>query len=346
MKNHILISLFLLLILLNACTKNDSLTPLPTTDSSTKPLIADAKKALTGTFIDFWDKGDWAQTQWNSQLQEMKDIGINTVIVQFTSYGDYTWFNSPNTFAKTKYPNALARLLTAAVNKKIDVYIGLYFNEEYWQNQTNVSWLQLHADRCISIATEINTQFGSNTAFKGWYIPHEPEPYAYNSAALVASFKNNFINKISDRLHLFNNKPVAIAAFFNSDLTTSNQLLYFMKELSKCNLQVIMLQDGVGVNHVSLNNLSKYYNDADWGLYSEGTGYAGEFWTDLETFQMPQAPADIARIKIQLQTELAMPHVSKAVSFQYYSDMCPTGTYGNAAKKLRDDYINYIKSLK
>ncbi|WP_436415170.1 DUF4434 domain-containing protein [Petrimonas sp.] len=311
-----------------------------------KNIIVDAKKALTGTFIDFWYKADWEQSQWDSHFREMKQIGLNTVIIQFTSYGDNTWFKSANTFTKTKYPNALSRLLSAAVKTKTDVYIGLYFSDEYWQNQTNADWLKLHADRCIYIANEINQQFGSNSAFKGWYIPHEPEPFAYNSAELVASFKDNFVNKISDKLHSFNSKPVSIAAFWNSELTSPAQLQHFMAELSKCNLQVIMLQDGVGVKHVTLENLKQYYTSADNGLYIENKNYKGEFWTDLETFQTPQAPAGIERIKTQLSVELATPHISKAVSFQYYNDMCPTGKFGNSASKLRTDYLNFIKTLK
>lgn len=341
MKKFIYYFSISLLISLNSCSESNKEEIKPK-----EPLVVDSQKALTGTFIDFWGKGNWAQQEWESQFQEMKDIGMNTAIVQFVSYGDNTWFNSANTFAKTKYPNALPRLLAAANNKQMTVYIGLYFNDEYWENQTNVEWLNLHADRCILIATELNAQFGKNPAFKGWYIPHEPEPYAYNSKELVASFSDNFINKISDKLHGFDTKPVSIAAFFNSELTLPSQLKDFMAELSKSNLQIIMLQDGVGVNHVSLDQVGLYYSEAGIGLY-ENTSYKGEFWTDLETFSIaPQGSVTIDRIKKQLQAEMAAPHITKAVSFQYYNNMCPTGPGGTAAARLRNDYLNFIKSLK
>ena len=64
---------------------------------------------------------------------------------------------------------------------------------------------------------------------------------------------------------------------FNSALTTTNELLYFMSDLSKGNLQIIMLQDGVGADHVSLDDLLMYYNDAAWGLYGENPDYTGLF---------------------------------------------------------------------
>jgi hypothetical protein len=305
-----------------------------------------SKKALTGSFIDFFRKTDWSQQDWENQFQEMKDIGMNTAIIQFASYNDITWFNSANNFTKTKYPDALPILLAAANKKQMSIFIGLYFNEEYWKNQTNADWLQLHADRCIFIAREINAQFGKDPAFKGWYLPHEPEPNAYHSRDLTASFNKNFVDRISDVLHSFDSKPVSIAAFFNFKLTSPVQLRDFMNELCRSNLQIIMLQDGVGVNHVTLDQVKEYYLEADHGLF-QNSAFKGEFWTDLETFSFaPQGPVTIDRIKNQLREEMSTPNITKAVSFQYYHDMCPAGPGGSAAEKLRNDYADFIKGLK
>jgi hypothetical protein len=310
-----------------------------------KAQMPDSKKTLTGSFVDFTGKSNWSRLKWESQFQEMKEIGMNTAIIQFISYNDTTWFKSGNDFTKTKIPDALPTLFAAANKKKMNIIMGLYFDEEYWKNQTNVEWLRLHADRCISIAEELNAQFGKNPAFKGWYIPHEPEPNAYHSKDLTTSLKDNLIDRISDRLHSYDAKPVSIAAFFNSELTSTTQLKDFMTELCKSNLQIIMLQDGIGVNHVSLEKVGDYYNAADRGLY-EYTNYKGEFWTDLETFSFaPQGPVTIDRIKMQLKSEFSVPHLTKAVTFQYYQDMCP-GHGGTSAARLRTEYLDYIKSLK
>lgn len=342
MKNYCLFIAVLLPLLMNGCSKDDT----DPVANDADYITVDPKKALTGTFVEFSGKDDWAPYQWNSLLEGMKKIGFNTVIVQFAAYNDKVWFNSDNSFTRSKNKYALSRLLAAAELKHMDVYIGLYFNEEYWENQTNVDWLKLHADRCIFIAQEINTIFGNSTAFKGWYIPHEPEPNAYNSDEKITLFKDDFVNRISDKLHKLNNKPVSIAAFWNSDLSTPEQLQHFMAELSKANLEIIMLQDGVGVGHVKLDRLATYYMSAEKGLYIENTAYEGEFWTDLETFSTSNAPASLDRIKQQLSIELGVAKVSKAVSFQYYNDMCPTGPFGKTAGKLRQSYYNYIRTLR
>lgn len=95
-----------------------------------------------------------------------------------------------------------------------------------------------------------------------------------------------------------------------------------------------------------LKKVGDYYGAADRGLY-ENTNYKGEFWTDLETFSFaPQGPVTIDRIKRQLKEEFSVPHLAKAVTFQYYQDMCPTGPGITSAARLRNDYLDYIKGLK
>lgn len=310
------------------------------------------QKILTGTFVQLFGKDDWSEAQWDEFLTEIKDVGMNTLIVQYTAFknpsNDITWFNSANTFTATKSKNTLQRLLASAGRKAIEVHIGLHFDDTYWHHQTDVAWLQTQANHCIAIAEEIQAQFGTHAAFKGWYIPHEPEPNAYNTDEKVRLFREQFIDRISNRLHQLNNKPVSIAAFWNSSLSTPEQLKHFMAELSKSNLQIIMLQDGVGAQHVTLNRLANYYEAAQRGLFEENKNYKGVFWSDLETFASPNGeypfePATFDRVKQQLETALSIPKVSKIVSFHYFDDMSTKSSHKAKADTLREAYKNYIK---
>ena len=309
-------------------------------------------KALTGTFLQLFGKDDWSEAQWDEFLTEIKDIGMNTLIVQYTAFknpsNDITWFNSANTFTTIKSKHTLERVLASAQQKGIEVHIGLHFDDTYWQHQTDMAWLQTQANYCIAIAEEIQAQFGTHVAFKGWYIPHEPEPNAYNTDEKVRLFREHFVDRISNRLHQLNNKPVSIAAFWNSSLSTPEQLQHFMAELSKSNLQIIMLQDGVGAQHVTLNRLANYYEAAQRGLFEENKNYKGVFWSDLETFASPNGeypfhPATFDRVKQQLETALSIPKVSKIVSFHYFDDMSTKSPHKAKADALREAYKNYIK---
>lgn len=309
-------------------------------------------KALTGTFVQLFGKDNWSEAQWDEFLTEIKDLGMNTLIVQYTAfknaYNNITWFNSANIFTTIKSKHTLERVLASAQRKGIEVHIGLHFDDTYWQHQTDVAWLQTQANYCIAIAEEIQAQFGTHVAFKGWYIPHEPEPNAYNTDEKVSLFREHFVDRISNRLHQLNNKPVSIAAFWNSSLSTPEQLKHFMAELSKSNLQIIMLQDGVGAQHVTFNRLASYYEAAQRGLFEENKNYKGVFWSDLETFASPNGeypfhPATFDRVKQQLETALSIPKVSKIVSFHYFDDMSTKSPHKAKADALREAYKNYIK---
>ena len=294
------------------------------------------KKVLTGTFVQLFGKDDWSEAQWEAFLSEIKSLGMNTLIVQYTAfknaYNDITWFDSQNTFTIQKSKNTLPRLLKVAENQGIEVYLGLYFDETYWQHQTDASWLELHARYCIEIAQELQAQFGNSKAFKGWYIPHEPEPDAYHTDEQIALFRDVFINPIAHKLHQWSNKPITMA------------------ELSKSPLEIIMLQDGVGAGHVTLEQLKTYYLSAEKGLFVENPNYKGAFWTDLETFAYtptpPYPPATFDRVEQQLMIELAIPRISKAVSFQYYDDMSSWSPNKAQADDLRNKYQLILNKIK
>lgn len=345
MKKNLLFILFSIFSLV-ACKKENNEEIVCEYPQQTTP------KALTGTFVQLFGKDNWSEAQWDEFFTEIKDVGMNTLIVQYTAfknaYNNITWFNSANTFTATKSKHTLERVLASAQRKGIEVHIGLHFDDTYWYHQTDVAWLQTQANYCITIAEEIQAQFGTHVAFKGWYIPHEPEPNAYNTDEKVRLFREQFVDRISNRLHQLNNKPVSIAAFWNSSLSTPEQLQHFMAELSKSNLQIVMLQDGVGAQHVTLNRLANYYEAAQRGLFEENKNYKGVFWSDLETFASPNGeypfhPATFDRVKQQLETALSIPKVSKIVSFHYFDDMSTKSPHKAKADALREAYKDYIK---
>ena len=319
------------------------------TSETAGPLLPNARKAaFTGSFIDFWRKENWTIKDWDNQFKEMKSLGMNTVIIQFVSYENdsskttLTWFNSKNDFSTSIHGNAMQTFMNAAELNKMDVHIGLYFSDQYWRNQTNVSWLKLHAERCKFIASEIYQQYKDHPSFKGWYIPHEPEPYAYNDSIKTSIFREHFVDDISDHLHQLNDKPVSIAAFVNSDLSTPQQYGQFLYELGKSNLQVIMFQDGVGVEHVSLTDLDAYYRSSIEALYKRGK-FKGEFWADVEIFQIDNTPSTIKRIEAQIRS--ALPYVHKLVSFQHYKHMSWYSSQSNLSRPLLKDYRHYMDQL-
>ena len=129
MKKFFLFLSLLLSLFICSCSSDNSE---PVTNDADY-IQVDSRKALTGSFVEFFDKDDWAPYQWNSLLEGMKKTGFNTVIVQFAAFNDKVWYDADNSFAPNKGKYALARLLAAAELKHMDVYIGLYFDNSYGQ---------------------------------------------------------------------------------------------------------------------------------------------------------------------------------------------------------------------
>ena len=294
---------------------------------------------IKGTFVDFWGKEYWDFTKWDAHIKEMKEIGIKNLIIQFSAYEDKIWIKSNNNYSTEKYENAIPSLFKAAEANKIGVYVGLYFNENYWNYTSNADSLKLHAQRCNNLADDIWFQLKSSKSFAGWYIPHEGAPYYYDTEAKFTIFKNNLINPVANYCRQISNKPVAMSAFFNHDLSSTSTVRTFFKQLGKCNLDLILLQDGIGVGHCDLSDLDSYFKAANNGLYADAD-FKGAFWADVETFTPQQTPEKFDVVKQKLNT--VADYVTNIVIFQYYTDMCPTGPGGNASAALRNEYLNYL----
>ena len=296
---------------------------------------------IKGTFIDFWNKSGWTTAMWQAHMNEMKEIGIKTVIIQFTAYNDEAWFDANNSFSTNLHAQALNNLLDAANIYGIGVVVGLYFDDSYWNNTTNTSVLTQHVNKCKDIANDLWQKYKNKPAFKAWYIPHEPAPYYYQNAADRNILKNNLINPIAEYCKEISHKPVGISVFFNQNLTDVNTFGDFMSGIADAKVELYILQDGVGVNHCNLADVGAYYQKANEALYNNN--FKGAFWADIEVFHDDNGQEVPENINVVTQKLNAVKdHVSNIVIYQYYKHMCPSGPNAVAAQQLRNDYLNYL----
>ena len=158
--------------------------------------------------------------------------------------------------------------------------------------------------------------------------------------------KNQLINPIADHCKSLSGKPVSIAPFFNYKLTDVDTFSSFMTSLGSSNIDLIILQDGIGVFHCDLESLESYFAAANKSLYEIGD-FKGAFWADIETFKFTDTVTETMNPEsievIVKKLSIVAPHVSNIVTFQYYNDMCAKNPNGKLAEKLRNDYIKYLK---
>jgi len=350
MKHLIKYSIFLSIILsvMLSCGKHDGDDDDPsdtTTDELDLSYIQVGNHTTTpyikGTFIDFWNKSGWTTAMWQAHMNEMKEIGIETLIIQFTAYNDEAWFDANNSFSTNTHAQSLSNLLDAANIYGIGVIVGLYFDDSYWNNTSNTAVLTQHVNKCKDIANDLWQKYKNKPAFKAWYIPQEPAPYYYQNATDRNILKNNLINPIAEYCKEISHKPVGISVFFNQNLTDVNAFGDFMSGIADAKVELFILQDGVGVDHCDLASVGAYYQKANDALYNNN--YKGAFWADLEVFHNDngqEVPEDINTVIQKLNA--VKDKVSNIVIYQYYKDMSPSGPNAVAAQQLRNAYLNYL----
>ena len=209
---------------------------------------------LTGSFIQLWNTagckcGNWSQAQWDAELQKMKDAQLTSLIVQYSVYGDLSWY-SPSSLPFVLYKQtALNRIFAAAEKTGVKIHLGLYFDEQW--NSSNKSAAATYTtvlNKHKEVVNELWTLFGNSTAFGGWYIPQELNDFEWQSdPQKILLF--NWLKEVTDYLESKTaDKPVTIAPFFNLWQPADKLETWYNELLSKVpNLDRVYPQDGVGI---------------------------------------------------------------------------------------------------
>ena len=252
------------------------------------------------------------------------------------------WPGSPNQGGK----EPVAYLLDAAQKAGIKVWLGLYLNEgedspyNWWNAITDSNLttedrdaIEHHVDRSIAVVNDLAEQYGDHPALGGLYYSIE-----IANIAFIPSGNHPYLASILDRVAkavhtALPGKQLAICPFFNTGLSTTAQEFGDMLEyaLKNSELDILMLQDGVGVDPHTLtptnDKVTKYFVAARNAAVAAGKPLWGnaELFTNLGTRETPQLiPSTMEKIRLQLET--MAPHVDKIISFDFHF-MDPNDAY-------------------
>ena len=99
---------------------------------------------------------------------------------------------------------------------------------------------------------EIAERYSHHACFYGWYFPNEAMLQPYFVDACV-----NYVNETAAfAQRLTPNCVNLIAPYFIKEARFDD---HFVRQLEKMNIDIIAYQDGVGVNHTSLEDSAKFY---------------------------------------------------------------------------------------
>jgi chitodextrinase len=258
---------------------------------------------------------------WNSELTYMQNACLSQLLLQWSADSSNNSTTYPTTLAgwhqgTTLGTDGVGDALTGADAKAMSVYVGLQHNAAWFtKHADDVTWLSNEATIANQVADEIWRLYGTHASFAGWYLPFEVDNFYFTT---TTSWDNlvTFFNTVINRLHTISpGKPVIISPFFNTagGQTTSQWQSMWTYILQRSAIDVIALQDGVGVGHATAGQLPAWFS-ATKNAITAGRP-ATQLWADTETLNLDFKPAFIKDVVADMQA--VQQYVSNIVSFSY-----------------------------
>lgn len=340
------------LMLLCACTPGDN-TSIPqneseasSTEDASSSVSADESKTedtvmkdypvVTGTFVQLWAFSGYSVTQWENHFKKLLEVGIDTVIVQWTAttpYGEFKdcYYNTAlaednKTADYVCYSSCIYRMFEAAGTTGVKIFLGLNISDEWW-NYTSLTteWGVKQADIGIKIAQELyDKYYGEYTeSFAGWYWPWELYNHMSTSMAQTAA---QFINLYLDGLTAIDpSLPLMLSPFLSESATpeaTEQVWNTFFATASFRAGDIFCSQDSVGAGYMPIEKLESYFAAMKNAIDNE-EGLI--FWANNENFNSDYTSADISRFiqQMKITDTYVSGHVTFAYSHYYHPDKYP-----------------------
>lgn len=326
----------------------------------------------TGTFIQSWLCAGWNDEQWNTELNDMKAVGITTLIFGDTAAKDRRKDGGKWT---TYYPSALPALtgdnlksccgdvLEKALQKckehGIGVYIGFGGYADWFCRGGIGSGFLDFCSLSGMITDEIYRRYYDRypDVIKGWYFV----PEFFNAHILTISCVKKLaggVNSVLERLTVLNPRlPLMMSPFYTKyngaasfEATRKFWNAFFSLTAFRPG-DIFAPQDAVGAGWIDLKD-----SEAIMQMYRAAVDKAGKgvrLWANCENFTQCHKgllfgpdktentafiPADPARFQKQLQ--IVSPYVENIITFSY-NHYCSPQTVGS--REYYDAYADYYK---
>lgn len=227
-----------------------------------------AAPALDATFIQLSREAATRTAEdWQSDLERMQQAGFNTVIVQWCAEPPIVYFNWEQLdevpYLDEAYP-VLEQILAAAQTTGMSVYLGLQNNPYYWtqingRDKVLRDFFLIRVARNERLQLALLAAFGEHPAWQGWYLPDEMDDLTWREEPKRSMVKH-YLRLMTTRLRVHDpDRPIAASAFIRGrtapDLAAGNLL----DIVSGSGLDILMLQDGIGVGDPPMSYATLYY---------------------------------------------------------------------------------------
>lgn len=255
--------------------------------------------AFTGSFIQSWASSTWNDDQWESEMEYMKQCGLEYVIVQdLANKSSEKSGGSWNVYYNSRLPefenaakgenDVLEKALYHCKKAGLKLFVPLAMFDDFW---TEMALTQQYADICRlsgRMAEEIYNNYyeGYEDTFYGWYF--------------VPEINNNLLNvlgvgKLAQGLNLLLEKlteidpflPLLMSPFYTNYLSGGSvlsmaQIVSFFEYTNFRDGDIYCPQDAVGAGWIKEKDLEKV-----WAIYGEAIKACDadvKLWANVECF--------------------------------------------------------------
>ena len=306
-----------------------------------------AKPGLRGTFLQLSAAhGDWPPEKWAQLFDYFRQLKLTRLIVQWSVYDDLAFFPTKN-FGQVNRP-PLETILKLADGAHMEVLVGLAYDSQFWariEREPKLVEIYLRRLRLRSqeAAEAVLPLAQAHPSFRGWYLPEEVDDVNWQKRearrVLVEHLRDlgQFLRRLTPTARL------ALSGF--ADGRTDPQTLgHLWRELlAEAPLDLVLFQDGIGAQKLSLEDLPLYLTAVRQAAVSPGR----HFQVVVELFQQVSAQPFKARPapwpRLERQLALASKYSDTgAVGFSVPEYLTPWG--GPAAARLSEAYLGWLKS--
>lgn len=282
-----------------------------------KPEEQKCKPEFNGTFIQSWLSSSWSDEQWKSEIENMKDAGIEYLILQDVANKAYkssgggwsVYYDSDlDVFdGATVYNDVIESALRNCSGTGIKVFVGLAMFDDFWTEGAITGQYAEMCDVAAQMVTEIYTKYHSRygDCFYGWYFT--PELNNVLTCQVNISGMSRGLNKIIDSINNSNaDMPLLLSPFFAEYLanTHTGTLVNLVRLLNSVNFRdgdIFAPQDAIGALWTSPENLDK-----TWKMYSQAVKACDadlKLWANCENFCIAIAKSPLNGILTRPATE-------------------------------------------
>ncbi|STX29240.1 Uncharacterised protein [Legionella beliardensis] len=306
--------------------------------SAEKILLAECPISQVNTsFLQLYnDQKDRPSAVWESLFKEAHNLGINHIIIQWSSYDEsafYPVINQP-------FNSLLFTVIKAAQKEHLTITMGLNYNRQFWQALSGSdaelnAYLEQHYQQQQTtmpyLMNLINTADPEGNTVAGWYIAEEIDDLNWQNDKRRNLLKN-YLSQLTQLLKSQRpNWPISLSTYATGQVDPKQVAALYKFLFTNTTIDNFLFQDSIGTQNLTLSTLEDYLKiitAAHEGSDKQFAVIVELFIEDSKQNVFLSAPPDLVLPQLKIANKYS---TTNPVVFSFFPYVLPSETMDNAA---------------